>query len=651
MCRTMHVVNTNTRIKLFSMLGKGRHQTLAALCWLFLVVPRSGAVSRCVDQACSPPIGNLASGRTLLTLSGCCGNSSLNHSPCPHPPATPILCPEETHPSAHMTDDPFLHPDTWWASGAGAETQRQQDEIQLNLETQFCLSYVVLVFRSPRPAVMAVERSADFGKTWGVLKLFAQNCSLEFGLPDDYFHPGSLCTSRYTGSTPCSKGEVIIRTLDPISVKSLDPYSPEVLNRLTVTNLRIRLLKAQTCPAPAEETSYTASVQSIKASASAPYAIYTLLARGTCLCHGHAEHCAQVNSSKNISQDSNMVSGRCLCTHNTAGDHCEQCAPLYNDRPWRPANGTSRKSNPCQKCQCNGHADSCHFSRRAWVSTGGISGGVCDNCRHNTFGRRCQRCRHGYHRHPSLPLNSPHACTRCWCDPKGTISSHAQEEGPWCHPRSGQCHCKSGVGGTSCNSCLPGYWGFGEEGCKPCVCPNSCDQTTGQCLHSYFNNQVFNVPIGGKVPELDHMFTTEEEVQWPKELAVSALHYTGKCSCKEKKLRSVSDLCKTKHDYVIKASVLSAYDKGSHAEVLVKVRKVLWTGKLALNFETIRVYPLSWTIRGCTCPVLNPGTEYLLAGPEEAGTGRLLVTMQSVVVPWTSRLGLLVSEGLRNGCP
>lgn len=43
--------------------------------------------------------------------------------------------------------------------------------------------------------------------------------------------------------------------------------------------------------------------------------------------------------------------------------------------------------------------------------------------------------------------------------------------------------------------------------------------------------------------------------------------------------------------------------------------------------------------------------DYLLAGPEEAGTGRLLVTMQSVVVPWTPRLGLLISEGLRNGCP
>lgn len=64
------------------------------------------------------------------------------------------------------------------------------------------------------------------------------------------------------------------------------------------------------------------------------------------------------------------------------------------------------------ECECHGHADSCHFSHQAWLSSGGISGGVCDDCRHNTVGRRCHRCRHSYHRHPSLSLNSPHACTR-----------------------------------------------------------------------------------------------------------------------------------------------------------------------------------------------------------------------------------------------
>lgn len=53
--------------------------------------------------------------------------------------------------------------------------------------------------------------------------------------------------------------------------------------------------------------------------------------------------------------------------------------------------------------------------------------------------------------------------------------------------------------------------------------------------------------------------------------------------------------------------MLSAHDKGSHAEVQVKVRKVLQSGQVALNLGTVSIYPLSWTSRGCTCPILNPG--------------------------------------------
>lgn len=159
------------------------------------------SVSRCVDHACSPPIGNLASGRALFALSHRCGNSSSLH-----------LCPDDTHPPALMTDDPFLHPDTWWASGAQQQQQQQRDEIRLDLETRFCLSHVILVFRSPRPAAMAIERSADFGKTWEALKLYAQNCSADFGLPDDFSQPGSLCTSRYSSASPCTGGEVRTHT-------------------------------------------------------------------------------------------------------------------------------------------------------------------------------------------------------------------------------------------------------------------------------------------------------------------------------------------------------------------------------------------------------------------------------------------------------
>lgn len=64
------------------------------------------------------------------------------------------------------------------------------------------------------------------------------------------------------------------------------------------------------------------------------------------------------------------------------------------------------------ECECHGHSNSCQFSQRAWHSSGGTSGGVCDDCQHHTAGRRCQRCRQGYHRHPSRLITSPHTCTR-----------------------------------------------------------------------------------------------------------------------------------------------------------------------------------------------------------------------------------------------
>lgn len=46
---------------------------------------------------------------------------------------------------------------------------------------------------------------------------------------------------------------------------------------------------------------------------------------------------------------------------------------------------------------------------------------------------------------------------------------------------------------------------------------------------SYTDNHVFNVPIGGKIPDVDHVF--EDDVQWTKGRAVSTLHYTGECGC------------------------------------------------------------------------------------------------------------------------
>lgn len=58
---------------------------------------------------------------------------------------------------------------------------------------------------------------------------------------------------------------------------------------------------------------------------------------------------------------------------------------------------------------------------------------------------------------------------------------------------------------------------------------------------------------------------------------------------------------------VLKIKILSAHDKGSHAEVNVKIKKVLKSTKLKILRGKRTLYPESWTNRGCTCPILNPG--------------------------------------------
>lgn len=47
---------------------------------------------------------------------------------------------------------------------------------------------------------------------------------------------------------------------------------------------------------------------------------------------------------------------------------------------------------------------------------------------------------------------------------------------------------KKGVGGPRCSVCKDEFYGFSENGCKPCGCDEhgslskSCDKETGQCV-------------------------------------------------------------------------------------------------------------------------------------------------------------------------
>uniref|UniRef100_A0A8C5T7X4 Netrin-4 n=1 Tax=Malurus cyaneus samueli TaxID=2593467 RepID=A0A8C5T7X4_9PASS len=588
---------------------------------------------RCNGRACNPPVGNLATGRTPVTTSTCGQNSTelycfypeqnlLQHSSphCGQPRCTKCNAnqPDNSHLPADMTDDFFANPISWWQSAQGVH----REEIRLDFETEFYLTHVIAVFKSPRPAAMVLERSQDYGQTWRPYKYFSVNCTATFGLQDDLIEEGSMCTSRYSDAVPCTRGEVIYRALGPAN-KIEDPYSPQAQDLLKLTNLRLLLLKRQECPCHG-----LGLVE--KPQRFAHYAIYDLIIRGSCFCNGHAEECDSGAAPCRVPG----VHGKCVCRHNTAGDHCEKCAPLYNDQPWKPGDGKTGAPNECRKCRCHNHAESCHFDLSVWLASGKRSGGVCDNCKHNTEGHRCQRCKPGFYRDRGKPLSSPEVCKPCACQPMG--SANTTFSSSWrCHPRTGFCYCKPGVAGPKCDRCLVGYWGFGEHGCQPCDCARDCDQHTGTCSNG---EPFFNIPIGGRIPDLTQTPTNESEEEWKwndHEQGFSALRHPG-----------IAQALGT----LIKARILSAHDKGTHAEVVVKVKKILKSGKVKIARSNRSIYPESWTNRGCTCPILNPGTDYLIAGQEDSRTGKLLVNMNSLVKPWKAHLGKQVSDILRTGC-
>lgn len=349
---------------------------------------------------------------------------------------------------------------TWWQAASGVENVT----IQLDLEGAFYFTHLIMTFKTFRPAALILERSVDHGQSWHVYRYFAHNCSGVFpGIPPAPGHSVSdlVCDQRYSDIEPPTEGKVIFKVLDP-AILVENPHNPKTQELLHVTNLRVNFSKLHTLG--------DRPPGNLKGHPFYYYALYELVARGSCLCHGHASECRPApGAPANVE---GMVHGLCVCRHHTAGTHCERCQDLYQDHPWHAAE--PGHPHACQECKCHGHARSCHFDMALYLASGNVSGGVCDACQHNTAGRHCELCQPFFHRDPQEDLRSLHSCKPCDCDPVGAL------EGGLCDAHtdetrgllSGQCRCKVNVWGKRCDSCQPGHYGLSltqSEGCQPRV--------------------------------------------------------------------------------------------------------------------------------------------------------------------------------------
>uniref|UniRef100_A0A8C9W398 Laminin, beta 2-like n=1 Tax=Scleropages formosus TaxID=113540 RepID=A0A8C9W398_SCLFO len=464
----------------------------------------------CTDGSCYPATGNLLVGRAAnLTATSTCGlqhpenycivSHLMDEDKC-------FTCDSQRpyHPAwnknSHQVENVIYLKDvrgelTWWQSVNGEESV----SIRLNLEAEFHFTHLIMKFKTFRPAVMIIERSSNFGRSWKTYRYFAYNCTIVF--PNIPFHAPHrvsdvICEERYSQIEPSSLGEVIYRVLDP-SIDVKDPYSQEIQDLLRITNLRINFTKLHTLGDNMLDRGPDVLQKYY-------YAMYELVVRGSCFCYGHASECVPVPgvapgepgmvgelqmTTTDINRNliflvilaflQSSIHGRCVCKHNTEGLNCERCRYFHHDLPWRPA----ELYNPhrCRACGCD--------------PVGSLDGGVCDSytdpdggmiagqcqCKQNVKGARCDRCKEGFF---GLSQNDPQGCQPCNCDPRGIVML-----GSPCDQISGDCSCKRYVTGRYCNQCVPEHWGLGNDifGCRPCRCDfggaydNRCSTDDGQC--------------------------------------------------------------------------------------------------------------------------------------------------------------------------
>ena len=131
------------------------------------------------------------------------------------------------------------------------------------------------------------------------------------------------------------------------------------------------------------------------------YSIKNIEIGGRCVCNGHAEYCFKKGNEF-----------MCDCKHQTEGRNCEKCMPNFVQNKWKP--GQPDNENQCEQCQCFGHSNQCLYNeevdkKRQSVDRAGnyVGGGVCQDCKDNTEGNNCEKCKAGFWRNPDLDKNEP----------------------------------------------------------------------------------------------------------------------------------------------------------------------------------------------------------------------------------------------------
>ena len=179
-------------------LRHNRQQTLLSkllfIFFFFLVSHPTASDAQCSNtEGCFPPIGNLAIGRTVVTDSECSAGATF----CIHGTTDcSNVCNSLIHSISSVSDG---NSGTAWISTIGPGGTNAT--LQLNFEEPVLFDRTSILWKSPRPQSMVLERSNDDAVTWEVYRYYSTSCQEDFEMTPvntipttQFFSTDAICT-------------------------------------------------------------------------------------------------------------------------------------------------------------------------------------------------------------------------------------------------------------------------------------------------------------------------------------------------------------------------------------------------------------------------------------------------------------------------
>ncbi|CRK96755.1 CLUMA_CG009996, isoform A [Clunio marinus] len=331
----------------------------------------------CYDDSrphrCLPDFVNAAFGQPIVASSTCgrygpvrvCEDANFSESPACY------LCddssPKYSFPASYLTDINNSNNLTCWRSEpspAPSSINSPPDNVTLTLSLgkKYDLTYVSLVFcpRSTKPDSLAIYKSNDYGKTWQPFQYFSSQCRRFYGRPNRATISKNneqevLCTDshQYNKDTTTLQGSrIAFNTLEGRpSAADLDS-SPILQDWVTATDIRVIFHRSQ-LPSQDSNNNNEALTEAPKPPVLIKY--------------------------KDESYDENEIEMMPSTTITS-----------FNDRQMMQHYALSDFSVG-GRCKCNGHASRC---------IRGVDGKLECECKHNTAGRDCEKCKLFYFDRP-----------------------------------------------------------------------------------------------------------------------------------------------------------------------------------------------------------------------------------------------------------